>query len=119
LAVAVPAASPSPDLYAAAFDVVYDPAVLELASIDAAATFLSGAQAHAALENGRAGRAVCVVSKEGAAAGESGSGLLAVLRFTARAAGATRLELEAVRLFDAAGAEYAALLPAGPVVTVP
>lgn len=118
VSVVIPATQPCANLYAVTFDVVYDPAVLDLTSLSAGPSLLQGATELLAPVNRQPGRAVCVVSRSGASAGEAGAGGVAVLRFTARAPGVTAVQLDAVSVFDAAGSQRSARLSAAPTVAV-
>lgn len=118
VSVVIPATQPCADLYAVTFDVVYDPAVLELTSLSAGPSLLQGATELVAPVSRQPGRAVCAVSKSGASAGEAGAGGVAVLRFTARARGVSVVQLDAVSVFDAAGSQRSVRLSAAPTVVV-
>ena len=90
------------DLYGAALDLVYDPAVLEYQSADEGALFKTGGATNfaAALQNKKPERLVIGCSLIGQISGANGSYAIAVASFKQIATGAMEIKMENVLLLD-------------------
>lgn len=118
LTVDVVLASQAADLYGAAFDLSYDPRVLEFQSAQQTSRFLSGAKSYFEFKNGQPGTLVVGISKEGAVPGDAGQGPLARFVFVAKGAGRTSLALGDVALLTSQAVQVPVNPVAAPVIDV-
>ena len=93
------------DVYGVAFDLNYDPAVVQFQSISVAGSVLSGTAAVTGFRNSAVdnGKLVVGISKSGQVAGESGQGKVATITFKALAAGSTQLTFKDPHLVNSSG----------------
>jgi len=100
--------SDASDVYGAAFDLNYDPSVLELVDVDVSSGVLSGATSRIGFRNSDTenGKLVVGVSQEGQTSGQQGAGVLAVVTFRAKQSGTTDLVLKDPHLVDSNGEFY-------------
>lgn len=93
------------DVYGVAFDLDYDPAVIQFQSISVAGSVLSGTAAVTGFRNSGVenGKLVVGISKSGQVAGESGQGKVATITFKATAIGSTPITFKDPHLVNSAG----------------
>jgi hypothetical protein len=100
--------SDTSDVYGVAFDLNYDPALLEVMEVDVSKSVLSGATVRTGFRNSDVenGKLVVGISKQGQVSGETGEGLVATITFRAKAAGTTDLVFDDPHLIDSKGRFY-------------
>ena len=93
------------NVYGVAFDLNYDPAVLQFQQISLTWSVLSGTAAVTGFRNSAVdnGKLVVGISKSGQVAGESAQGKVATITFKALAAGSSQITFKDPHLVDSTG----------------
>lgn len=100
--------SDADDIYGMAFDLNYDPALLELVEVDVSSGALSGATVRTGFRNSASenGNLVIGISKQGQVPGEKAGGLIASVTFRAKASGTSDLVFDDPHIIDSLGRFY-------------
>ncbi len=100
--------SDADDIYGMAFDLNYDPALLEVMDVDVSSGSLSGATVRTGFRNSASenGKLVVGISKQGQTPGEEAGGLIATVTFRAKASGSTDLVFDDPHVIDSQGRFY-------------